>query len=219
MKNIYIYGDETKFSNYKAALAGCGANAVFGTELTIPGGCCGLLLAGGGDLAPALYGQENTSSFDIDPKRDQDEIALLHIFSDAGLPVLGICRGIQVINVAFSGTLLQDVEFPQTHKHSPETGDSVHAIRCPKDSFLYAIYGGEFFVNSAHHQAPGIPAPGFHVAAAAPDGVIEALAMPEKDIYGVQFHPERMSFAHKRKDCVDGKAIFDFFCSRCGKEK
>lgn len=219
MKKIYIFGEETKYINYKAAVEACGGTAVFGLSDTAPADCCGLLLTGGGDVEPSLYRQKNTASFDIDSRRDAAEILLLKAFMEKEMPVLGICRGIQIINVALNGSLVQDVAYPDTHRHHPETGDSVHPISCPQGSFLRKLYGAHFSVNSAHHQAAEIPAPGFMVAAAAPDTVIEALEMPKKKLYGVQFHPERMMLSHQRPDTVDGKDIFKFFLSLCEEMK
>ncbi|CCX36792.1 glutamine amidotransferase SNO family [Clostridium sp. CAG:1013] len=85
-----------------------------------------------------------------------------------------------------------------------------------ENSFLFSLYGGEFSVNSAHHQALGRIAPGLRVVARSErDGIVEAVEWPEKRIYGVQWHPERMSFDLRREDTVDGRYIFEFFLKLC----
>ena len=92
----------------------------------------------------------------------------------------------------------------------------MHGVEAAPGSFLEGLYGSAFPVNSAHHQALGQVAPGLRVAARSQaDGVIEAVEWPEKRIYGVQWHPERMSFALRREDTVDGRPIFDFFLGLC----
>lgn len=215
MKKICVYGDAKTYANYQAAVAGCGGIAIFGTAFPSISEFSGLLLTGGGDAEPSLYGQQNHGSNHIDYRRDLDEIALIHRFAQAGLPILGICRGIQMINIAFSGTLQQEVSQPEIHRYSPETGDKVHQIQCKAGTFLHALYGDSFYVNSAHHQAVDVIAPGFQCSAVAPDSIVEAIAQPEKQIYAVQFHPERMGFAHCRPDTVDGRLLFDFFLGLC----
>lgn len=122
---------------------------------------------------------------------DQAELELIARFSQSGKPILGICRGIQVINVAFGGTLIQDLPNAVEHQHNEATGDQVHQVTAPAGSFLHELYGERFSVNSSHHQAIDRLAPGFAVAARCTDGTVEAIAWPEKAIYATQFHPER----------------------------
>ncbi len=216
MKRIFVWGDPELQKNYREALEFSGAIPVFSTELERALECDGLLLSGGGDMDPARYGEINTGeSRNIDPARDEAELALISRFSEAGLPVLGICRGCQVINAAFGGSLVQHLPTAQLHQYREETGDQVHPIKAFREGFLFPLYGECFPVNSSHHQAVKQLAPGFRCAAAAGDGTIEAIENPEKKIYGVQFHPERMSFHQKREDTADGKGIFEFFLSLC----
>lgn len=213
MKKILIYGDEFILKNYKEAISCCGAIPCFRQDSRVTTGYDGLLLAGGGDVHPALYHQDITHCNQIEPQRDLDELHLIHFFKKRKLPILGICRGIQVINVAFGGTLLQDIPTADLHCYKPATGDQIHPISAAKDDFLYRLYGSEFTVNSAHHQGIDRLGDQLQVSAFSEDGVIEAISCTRLPIYGVQFHPERMSFSHKRNDTVDGRFMIEFFLS------
>lgn len=216
MARIFVYGDREKMENYAQALEGCGAEAVFSLELSQAAGCDGLLLPGGGDIDPSRYGQTPAGSEEPDPARDAAELELVREFVGWGKPILGICRGIQMLNVALGGDLIQDIPTAPAHRHDPVIGDQVHQVKAVPGSFLARLYGETFAVNSAHHQALGKVAPGLRVAARSlEDEVVEAVEWPEKKIYGVQWHPERMSFAHRRQDTVDGRPIFTFFLQLC----
>ncbi|MCI9226281.1 MAG: gamma-glutamyl-gamma-aminobutyrate hydrolase family protein [Acutalibacter sp.] len=207
MKKIYIYGDREKRLNYVEALEDCGAQAVVSTDVRDAESCDALLLPGGADMDPNFYGEDNLGSNGIDRSLDLTELALVNAFHSR--PILGICRGMQVLNVAFGGTLVQDL--PTAAVHRWQECDQVHIVSAPKDSFLYRLYGERFSVNSAHHQGVARLGDGFSIAAIAHDGGIEAIQWPEKRIYAVQWHPERLTLRHKRADAVDGKDVFQFF--------
>lgn len=211
MKKILIYGNKDILTNYQSAVEQCGAYPSFLQNSTISENFHGLLLAGGGDIHPALYGQKNTASTDISVKRDLDEMRLIHIFIKRGLPILGICRGIQILNAALGGTLHQDIETADQHRYLPQTGDQAHSLNAENGSFLEQLYGKTFFVNSAHHQAIDKPGKNLRIDAVSPDGIIEAVSIAEKNIFGVQFHPERMAFSHQRKDTADGRYLIEHF--------
>jgi len=168
-------------------------------------GIDGLLLAGGADVAPARYGEAAHSSVvDVDPARDEFEIALVAAAMARHLPVLAICRGIQVLNVACGGTLVQDIasQVPGAINHSLDVPqhqpyDLAHEVWIEKDSRLSTLMGDRLAgvdaceVNSRHHQAVKNVAPGFRVTATAPDGVIEAIEHSAAPFcLGVQWHPE-----------------------------
>lgn len=214
MKKIFIYGDGQKLVNYAQAVKACGAAPVISMQLEEAAGADALVLAGGGDLDPALYGQANTGSLQIDRRRDADEIRLVRQFRKSGRPILGICRGIQLLNVAWGGDLIQDIPNSGRHAYNEETGDQIHEIQCAAGSFLYDLYGGHFSVNSAHHQACGACGSGLAYTARADDGTVEALENAERTILGVQFHPERMAFGHTCPDTVDGRALWEYFLTR-----
>ena len=165
----------------------------------------GLLLTGGSDVAPALYGESTHKAvLDVDPARDEFEIKLIRTARAQHLPIFAICRGIQVLNVACGGTLIQDIPSQLTgaldHSLSVpphEPYSLAHEIWIEKDSLLSRLMRERLVeadtceVNSRHHQAVKAVARGFKVSATAPDGVIEAIEDPStKFCLGVQWHPE-----------------------------
>lgn len=157
----------------------------------------GLVLAGGGDLDPNLYADLITKSVKmVDPKKDQTEIDLFNLAFNKNIPVLGICRGAQLMNVALDGTLYQDItgQIRMSLDHDPDfpKNVNVHEITIEKDTKLYKALGEtSVWVNSWHHQAIKLHGKGLLVTARASDGVIEAIEHPNKKwIIGVQWHPE-----------------------------
>jgi len=161
-------------------------------------GVDGLLLIGGSDYDPALYGRERHPATNVlHPRRMAFDVALARAAIGRGVPTLGICGGIQLLNVALGGTLLQhipdDVGSPVAHRG--EGGDEArHAVEAEPSSRLAAIVGASSFeVNSSHHQAIDGLARGLRVVARASDGVIEAVeGLGAAFLLGVQWHPERM---------------------------
>jgi len=172
---------------------------------TIPGMLArvdGVLLTGGSDLDPQLFGAGNNPKiYGIDPARDAFEIALVKHLVDIGKPFLGICRGIQVINVALGGTLYLDIadELPTALKHDYFTPTFApeklsHRVSVEDGSLLAGLVGAEpFKVNSRHHQAIKDLAEGLKVTAHAKDGIIEGVELPSHPFaLGVQWHPESL---------------------------
>ena len=211
MKNILVYGDGDVLKNYSIAFGCCGVVCHFQKSDKIDREYDGMLLAGGGDMHPCFYGQNLSCCNHIDMARDIFELNLIDYFTFNKLPIFGICRGIQVINAALGGTLIQDIDSGTAHSYDEETGDRIHEIRALKDGFLYPIYGERFPVNSAHHQAIDRLGDNLEIAAVCGDGVIEAVFSQRYKIYGLQFHPERMAFSNMRGDTADGSGIFRFF--------
>lgn len=168
--------------------------------------CDGFLLPGGGDFSPALYGEAPLPGFApedsaFDRQCQRNELELIRRAAEAGKPLLGICLGEQAINIAFGGTLYQDVP-TQTgsqicHRQQPEARSAVtHTVEVAPGTLLRSIVGaGTLWVNTYHHQAVKQAAPGFAVSARAADGLPEAIEMPEKRILGVQWHPENLAAA------------------------
>jgi len=182
-------GDEEEIDLYLGA----------GAPLALDGVC----LAGGGDLDPSYFGQQmRPGCLQPDSERDAMEIALLGRARDLDLPILAICRGIQVLNASWGGTLIQDIatERPDAQEHyfTMEKGfprhHLAHEIRITPDCRLQGILGAtRLHVNSIHHQAVDEVASGLVATAWAPDGIIEGLeiASPsDRFVVGVQFHPE-----------------------------
>ncbi|MEO6259841.1 MAG: gamma-glutamyl-gamma-aminobutyrate hydrolase family protein [Thermoanaerobaculia bacterium] len=163
-------------------------------------GLDGLLLAGGDDCDPAAYGEERHPSVDpvMDPRRQNNDLALARMARDRGVPTLGICLGVQVMNVAAGGTLIQDIESTmQTdidHASNPNDRHR-HEVTIESNTHLSGILGAtNFNVNSSHHQAIKGLGHGLRVTAKAPDGIIEGLEDPSLPFYlGVQWHPEDMA--------------------------
>lgn len=168
-------------------------------------GAEGLLLTGGDDVAPSRYGEVPLPAVvNVVPERDEFELALVREARRRGLPILAICRGIQVLNVACGGTLVQDipsqVENALDHAYTvpPHRAfDYAHDIWIEDNSLLASLMqerlngSDSCAVNSRHHQAVKQVAPGFRVVATAPDGIIEAIEDPQaRFCLGVQWHPE-----------------------------
>lgn len=176
----------------------------------------GLLLCGGSDSHPQYYGQEINGAVDIDEARDEAEVKLCKAFVEAGKPILGICRGFQLINIVFGGNMIQHLPNADRHTSGTET-DLVHGAVAKEGSLLYRLYGKEFSVNSHHHQALDKVADGFDITVMSDDGVIEAIEHKSLPIFGVQWHPERMCFNAKREDTVDGSKVIEEFIKMCRK--
>lgn len=171
----------------------------------------GLVLAGGDDIDPALFHQENCGSRGIDRARDEAELALLTAFLGTGRPVLAICRGHQVVNVWLGGGLVQDLDPSLSLFHGGGAGDRVHPVKAVEGSLLHRLYGPVFSVNSSHHQALGRLGRGLSATARSEGGVVEAVEHETLPLISVQFHPERMTGALARPDTVDGGAVFQEF--------
>ncbi|HBX69463.1 MAG TPA: hypothetical protein DEH25_08785 [Chloroflexi bacterium] len=159
----------------------------------------GILFSGGGDVAPVIFGMEPVPQVNgVDPDRDRVEIHLIHSAVSEGLPFLGICRGLQVINVALGGTLYTHIldQHPQALKHDyyPDwkRDHLPHTVRIAPQSRLSAILGvTEPGVNSLHHQGIRDLAPELQPLAWAPDDLIEAIELPQHPFgLAVQWHPE-----------------------------
>ena len=209
---ILILANQRK-ENYIKAIEKCGAIATVKYLPDLNVNYDGLLLCGGNDIHPSFYGEEIDGAFGFDMERDETEMALLKKFIDTGKPILGICRGHQLLNVALGGTLIQDLE--QQSEHTQINGkDSVHQIITKKDSILNTLYGEEVAVNSSHHQGIDKLGKGLLVTALC-NGVIEGVEHKTKPYFGVQFHPERMCLDFESEKTVNGIEIFKCFVELC----
>lgn len=168
----------------------------------IVSGLDGLLMSGGGDINPLYVGEEPVPQLqDVDTFRDEFDLILLRLATNRQLPVMGICRGHQLINVAFSGSVYQDIHSQHEatlfkHSQTMPREQASHSIRITDTSSrLFDLLKKEpdIFVNSFHHQAVKDIAPEFKETAVAPDGINEAMEHPEKEIFSVQWHPEAMA--------------------------
>jgi putative glutamine amidotransferase len=161
--------------------------------------CDGLLITGGNDVDPSLYNgpSEHRLIKDVDRRRDDFERKLTDKAVAMNMPLLAVCRGMQLVNVHFGGTLLPDIEESgyKSHKTSG-TVENYHSVTVSEPSFLRSICGvAKGMVNSRHHQAVGTSGEGLKITARADDGIIEAMELEGYAPFGllVQWHPERMN--------------------------
>lgn len=196
-----------KGRNYTAAVAAAGGEPVWLEPARVLGAqqvdevlaeIDGLLLTGGKDLDPRYYGEPTLpeADVDIDPQRDAAELILTRAALASEMPILGICRGIQTLNVAAGGSLHQDLGLSgiDVRVHQREAQDVLHPVEVAPESTLHTLLGGAAAeVNSAHHQALKDVAPDLVVTARSADGVIEAVEHRARPfVVAVQWHPERM---------------------------
>jgi putative glutamine amidotransferase len=173
-----------------------------------PEGLHGVILPGGGDLDPALYGKDQgPECYDVNPAQDALDLAVARTALDAGLPLLGICRGHQLLNVLYGGTLVQDMPAGAVTHHEPAPAAGAepsssgpwawHDVDVVPGSRMAGLYGQEgapagmtLKIASGHHQAVARVASGLVVTARAADGTVEALEDPQRWAVSVQWHPE-----------------------------
>ena len=197
--------DVSETSDYVRSLLAAGVPRESITVLTPLAPAAGpfdaLLIGGGDDVDPGRYGRVriDNGTVEVDPERDALDFRLFEDARRAGVPVFGICRGLQVVNVAFGGTLVQDIpsERPSAVVHQRGRDEKTrrdHAVAVAARTLLAAIAGpGEPSVNSRHHQAIEDVGRGLTVTAVAPDGLAEAIEAPgDPWLLGVQWHPENL---------------------------
>lgn len=173
----------------------------------------GLIVCGGRDVNPALYGEDINGAVEIDFQRDTAELALIQAYVEAGKPVFGICRGCQIMNVYFGGSLHQHLE--NTCQHRSETKvDRTHSIEAADNSLAQKLYGKRYIVNSVHHEAVKELGRGLIVTEVSDDGIIEGFQHESLPIFAVQWHPERL-VETEDAETVDGLKIFEYFVSLC----
>ena len=160
-------------------------------------GLDGIVLSGGADIDPEYLGEEPIDGISVNPRRDAQELMLVHLAVDRQIPVLGICRGIQVLAAALGGKLYQDIKTQHQgtcieHSQTIARGLPSHEVTIDRDSLLFSLFGKETLaVNSFHHQAVREVPAGFKVTAVAPDGIIEGMeSVTFRPVMGVQWHPE-----------------------------
>ena len=178
--------------------------------------CDGLVLTGGDDIDPSLYGEEKLNdTVCIAPERDAQEGKVIDMAVERNIPIFGICRGVQIMNVHFGGSLYQDIpaQIPSDVAHSMAKPDHRTCHRCITEpgTPLHQLCGSDIGVNSHHHQAVKDVAPGFVSMGRCEDGIIEAIYDPAKPFcWGVQWHPEKIW------DIEEGSAkLFEAFISAC----
>lgn len=177
----------------------------------------GLLLSGGADVGPDMYGEETLPCCgETEPRRDRFEFPLCRLALEKDMPILAICRGHQVLSTALGGDMYQDIgeQFSKQLKHPQydTPRDKVHSVRVEEGTLLYAIVGSrQLEVNSRHHQAVKTPGKGLKVNAWGSDGLIEGVELPGKKFaLGVQWHPESLSDRYP-----EAQALFNAFVEAC----
>ena len=176
----------------------------------------GLLMPGSAsDVCPERYGQnpEPGGASGMNPALDEHQFSVLDTFVKAGKPVFGICRGHQLLNVYFGGTLIQNI--PQAERHICGQIYLAHGSDADADGFLAPLYGTRFPVNTSHHEAVGVSGKGMRVVQRSDDGVVEAQQHETLPVWSVQWHPEKMCFDEAREDTVDGAVVLGWFLEQC----
>ena len=207
--------------NYTAAVEAAGGEACIFYLPPADDSYDALLLAGGEDIAPDRFGQENDGSEEPDLDRDAAEFALMEKYVAAGKPILGICRGHQVINVALGGDMIQHIgdDLSRFHRRGDLPDDRIHPIIADENGFVHELLATQnLLVNSSHHQAVGKLGKGLRAVAWAESGLVEALEHESLPIRGVQWHPERISYDKKRPEAVDCSAIFEWFIAEASRK-
>lgn len=206
---IAIVGKKTETNNYVKYVKSIGAEPVVTFSMGDVVHCGGLILPGGGDITPAFYGEKNHGSRNINTELDILQLQALDLCIRESIPVLGICKGLQIINVGFGGSLIQDLPTASIHRY--EDGDKYHSTVTLKDSILHKLYGESPVVNSAHHQA--IKELGSGLSAiqwCLDDNCIEAIVHTRLPILGVQWHPERID---EKRAMISGQKLLTYFVS------
>lgn len=189
------------FTSYTSAIASAGGLPVELARDAEPAEIIrrldGLVLSGGADLDPALYGAAPDALLGpVENERDAWEISLLHAAREKGIPVLAVCRGCQLVNVTFGGTLVQHVGLDEGSGHPNWNVDGrlpAHDVDVVEGTLTSTLYPASWAVNSLHHQTLDEVGEGLVIGARAPDGVIEAVETQSGDVLALQWHPELMS--------------------------
>ena len=212
MKKVALAGTES-LTNYIDALKENDIEVIATLDVDEAIKCDGLLLPGGGDIDPVYYGEEMNGSDEPDRELDKAQRDILDAFVKAKKPILGICRGMQLINIYFGGSLHQDLVTRDIHTRKNDN-DSIHSVKSVEEGNLFEkFYGKTFNINSAHHQGTKKLGKGLKEVLRSEDGVCEAIIHEELPIIATQFHPERMSYKQRRDDTVVGEEIFKYFKS------
>lgn len=208
---VALAGRIEKLKNYIRAIEAAGAEPCITLDVKESLACDGLLLPGGGDIDPKYWGEEINGSEAPDKELDEKQLAILDACVSEKKPIFGICRGMQMINIYFGGSLIQDLIGRDLHIQK-DNQDQIHLAIAKSKTLMHTIYGEQFFINSAHHQGIARLGEGLEASVLSEDGVTEAIEHKSLPIFGVQFHPERLCLDFFRENTIDGSALFGEFC-------
>lgn len=184
---VFIYDNGLNLTNYVYAVKRTGASVILSKNTALSKYADALLLTGGGNVNPHFYKQSVKRLNDVDSATDAAELFLTESFLTARKKIIGVCKGLQILNVYFGGTL----KYVNNHS-AVNKNDRFHDIFTFKNTFLRNVYGEKKCVNSAHVMAIDKLAPELFVSATSYDGVIEGVYNKKRNVYAVQFHPERL---------------------------
>lgn len=206
---IGIVGRKKDTGNYEAFLERHGVEHLTSLAISDLAACQGLLFPGGGDITPAFFGERDRGSRSIDTELDILQLQAFEYGINRRLPILGICKGMQIINVGLGGGIIQDLPTADCHRYLG--ADQYHRAYNLPGSFLHRLYGEDMLVNSAHHQGLGKLGKGLQVASRCPlDECVEGICHESLPILGVQWHPERLDPARTQ---ARGIVLLSYFLS------
>ncbi len=206
---IAIFGRKKDTGNYERFISSVGCTPVSTLNRNQLPSCDALLLPGGGDITPAFFGERNAGSRHIDTELDILQLQALDYAIAQSMPVLGICKGMQLINVALGGTLIQDLPTAQIHQYQGK--DQYHITELLPDSCLSGMLGSTAMVNSAHHQGIGRAGSSLTAIQWCPtDNCVEAIVHESLPILGLQWHPERLE---PEQTTLQGSLVWSSFLS------
>ncbi len=206
---IGIVGRKKNTRNYEKVLQEMKVPYITSLTLGKLATCQALIFPGGGDITPQLFGEKNTGSRNIDTELDLLQLRTFEQAYKQGIPILGICKGLQIINVGLGGNIIQDL--PTAALHTSPNADIYHETFTTENSFIWKLYGENIITNSRHHQAVGKLGNGLIPVQWCPnDNCIEALLHETLPIFGVQWHPERLS---AKQTTISGYPLFEYFLS------
>ncbi len=204
---VAIFGRKKDTANYERFVTSLSSIPIVTLNVRDLCSCDCLILPGGGDITPAFFGEQNAGSNNIDTELDILQFQALDYAVKCSMPVLGICKGMQVINVAFGGTIIQDLPTSSIHKYRNK--DQYHTTDILTSSCLHRLYGPTAMVNSAHHQGVGKLGRDLEPIQWCPtDRCVEAIVHTRLPILGLQWHPERLD---QTQTTLSGAALLSLF--------